>query len=471
MALVKFYRGVRAKYNETTHIDGIYFALDTHEIIVNGDAFGYYSADHKEITTVEFTAPDIITITYANGESDTVTLQTAEAGETAEQSKAGIISKEHIYKLSKIEDGAQVNVIEKVKVDGVEVSVQDKEVDIDLTPLKDTIKKQKVVAGDTSVTIVEETEGTKVSVKVKPGGSINVTETGLEVDQSALTEYVGDNEGIKVTEVPGENKKKINLILNPREGNILSATTDGAYASVKLKKLEVGPEETTIASRYGLVGIQADGTEITISGPTIDIIKDKFLKNVELGTIPAEQPNAGDDALIFTFNLEDGSTKTEYVNLSTFLREAEAGNGIEFITGDDQVKRYTIKISAASEKDSSAQPYLVVDETGLKLVGLNAELEAIKTLAKQWQTEVEEKTTGHVLVTVTTEADGHKKVVISETDIASAEALEALIKRVEDLEDKRELSDYWAEPDNGDFPEAEDLDWNMANQDDWAEED
>lgn len=378
MALVKFYRGKRAKYNETTHLDGIYFALDTNEIIVNGEAFGYYSADHKEISTVEYTAPNVITITYTNGESDTVSLQMAVAGESVEQSKAGLVSAESIYKLSKIEDGAQVNKIEEIEVDGEAVTLEGKKAKINLLDLKNTVKKQKITAGDNSVTVTEGAEGTTIVTKIKPGGKINVTSEGLEVDQAALTEYIGDNEAIKVTDVPGQNQKKVSLVLNQRAGNILTATADGAYVSIKLKKLEVGPEEKTIASRYGLVGIQADGSEITLNGPTIDIIKDKFLKNVELGTIPAEQPNAGDDALIFTFNLEDGSTKTEYVNLSTFLREAEAGNGIGFSTGSDGVKRYTVKISTASENNSTGQAYLVVDETGLKLVGLNSELSAIK---------------------------------------------------------------------------------------------
>ena len=40
MAQVKFYRSLKEKYNESTHLDGIYFATDTFEIIVNNKTYG-----------------------------------------------------------------------------------------------------------------------------------------------------------------------------------------------------------------------------------------------------------------------------------------------------------------------------------------------------------------------------------------------------------------------------------------------
>ena len=40
MAQLKFYRGLKANYvAETTHKDGIYFATDTNEILMNGKAY------------------------------------------------------------------------------------------------------------------------------------------------------------------------------------------------------------------------------------------------------------------------------------------------------------------------------------------------------------------------------------------------------------------------------------------------
>ncbi len=40
MAIVNFYRGLKEKYNQTTHKDGLYFSTDTLEIMLNGDSFG-----------------------------------------------------------------------------------------------------------------------------------------------------------------------------------------------------------------------------------------------------------------------------------------------------------------------------------------------------------------------------------------------------------------------------------------------
>ena len=40
MAELKFYRGIKAKYSEEEHKDGIYFATDKHEIILNGESYG-----------------------------------------------------------------------------------------------------------------------------------------------------------------------------------------------------------------------------------------------------------------------------------------------------------------------------------------------------------------------------------------------------------------------------------------------
>ena len=40
MAELNFYRGIKAKYSEEEHKDGIYFATDKHEIILNGSTYG-----------------------------------------------------------------------------------------------------------------------------------------------------------------------------------------------------------------------------------------------------------------------------------------------------------------------------------------------------------------------------------------------------------------------------------------------
>lgn len=62
---IQFIKGLRANYNETLYRDGIYFAENTGEILVNGVAYGLstltkneiYQAINSKIASVEFTIP------------------------------------------------------------------------------------------------------------------------------------------------------------------------------------------------------------------------------------------------------------------------------------------------------------------------------------------------------------------------------------------------------------------------------
>ena len=64
MAIVHFYRGVKANYNSVTHADAIYWCTDTCEIIMNGDTYGKNldgsqilvggNSDYANMTIAEF---------------------------------------------------------------------------------------------------------------------------------------------------------------------------------------------------------------------------------------------------------------------------------------------------------------------------------------------------------------------------------------------------------------------------------
>ena len=73
MAQLKFYRGLKANYQaETTHKDGIYFATDTNEILMNGKAYTGALASGKVVTNVALSADKSkLVITY----SDTTTTE------------------------------------------------------------------------------------------------------------------------------------------------------------------------------------------------------------------------------------------------------------------------------------------------------------------------------------------------------------------------------------------------------------
>ena len=73
MAQLKFYRGLKANYvAETTHKDGIYFATDTNEILMNGKAYTGALAAGKVVTNVALSSDKSkLVITY----SDTTTTE------------------------------------------------------------------------------------------------------------------------------------------------------------------------------------------------------------------------------------------------------------------------------------------------------------------------------------------------------------------------------------------------------------
>lgn len=73
MAQLKFYRGLKANYvADTTHKDGIYFATDTNEILMNGKAYTGALAAGKVVTNVALSADKTkLVVTY----SDTTTTE------------------------------------------------------------------------------------------------------------------------------------------------------------------------------------------------------------------------------------------------------------------------------------------------------------------------------------------------------------------------------------------------------------
>lgn len=68
MAQLKFYRGLKANYvAETTHKDGIYFATDTNEILMNGKAYTGALASGKVVTNVSLSADKSkLVVTYSD---------------------------------------------------------------------------------------------------------------------------------------------------------------------------------------------------------------------------------------------------------------------------------------------------------------------------------------------------------------------------------------------------------------------
>lgn len=189
MSTVKFYRGLKSAYDGAVkHKDCIYFATDKGEILVNGTSYGLgsdtlndlNSAINARIKGVEFVAPDTIKVTDGLGNE---TIYTIPLSSTTDN---GLMSATDKTKLDGIAEGAQVNILEGVQVDGKDLIVADKKVNIDLnTPLssiKSDIGNLKTAVGD-----LQESAQTYSITKVTEGISdTNVKEQYKLVDKDGV---------------------------------------------------------------------------------------------------------------------------------------------------------------------------------------------------------------------------------------------------------------------------------------------
>lgn len=118
MAQVKFFRGNAANYSASTHADAIYFAKDTHELILNNVKYGVSEENStllsNAVTGVAWTSPDTLTFTRGNGK-EYLNVVFPPANSTTD----GLMAAAHVVKLTGIEEGAQVNDIENISIDGI----------------------------------------------------------------------------------------------------------------------------------------------------------------------------------------------------------------------------------------------------------------------------------------------------------------------------------------------------------------
>lgn len=83
--MAKFYRGLRVNYNQTTHADGIYFATDSAEILMNGVSYtGIVSGKEKVVELISLnTDGTAIVITYTDGSKSEIEISTASGNYTS----------------------------------------------------------------------------------------------------------------------------------------------------------------------------------------------------------------------------------------------------------------------------------------------------------------------------------------------------------------------------------------------------
>lgn len=242
----------------------------------------------------------------------------------------------------------------------------------------------------------------------------------LKVADTALVQYVGDEDTIHISAVDAQNNKTVSSLLT-------------------IKEVSTGVPDT-VAHRYMLAG-----TGTTKIGEYIDIPKDSALVNFYLGhvddllqgtTAQTEEstsstvvPGTGDTALVWIMQLSNGNYKLTAVDVHSFIDETEFASGV---TWDSTAKKVKGVVDSTSEKDSQDTPvdFLTVGEDGFKISGIKAEIDRkLAAIVENLDATVTGATSGNHITISIEELDGklvQNGLTIEENDIASATDLAAL---------------------------------------------
>ena len=209
---------------------------------------------------------------------------------------------------------------------------------------------------------------------------------------------------ITVTPPENEGNTDIKVAIANADTNILKIGTDGLDTEITLKKVE-SVTDNTLASQYQLVG-----KNNKVLGTTIDIPKDRLLKDAKLGyanasvnestgeitigSAGASEIEGQPQYLILSMSIDTGAYKGVVVDLSQFLTEKEFKDGLVL---EGNVVKGNVKTD---------DKFLGVDENGFFTKGIEdaidskiANLDKTDTaVAKKFVTSVSE-TDGLITVT------------------------------------------------------------------------
>jgi hypothetical protein len=213
------------------------------------------------------------------------------------------------------------------------------------------------------------------------------TSKKIKVADSALTQYFGDEKTIHAEVDTTTNKKTFNTLL-------------------KIVK-NTSPSETEVKEEYYLADV--DGTAIT-GADTIKIYKDSHIVSI---TYITDSGDTHYQNLEYKYIDASGATKTEYVDISSLVLEAEFASGV---TITNHVAHGVV--------DSTSETFLTVGANGFKLAGVQ---DAIDAAVEDLDATVSNSgNSGHVGVEIVEENGKLISVTVSEDDIASADDLEGL---------------------------------------------
>lgn len=223
MAQVNFYRGLKGKYVQETHADGIYFATDTFEILMNGSSFG-----GGGIEDVQFSEGKLL-FTFRDGTNMEVPIT------EATQSLPGLLSAADKTKL----DNLPTNESLTADLEGINEKIGTNE-------YTDTnyISKETNLT-DAAKQLDEEIKATNDNLAILDAATIK----GVQVNGTNLTPSAGKVNIPNATTVADgamskEDKTKLDKVIDSGDGNQYLAN-DGTYKTITKTTVGLGNVDNT----------------------------------------------------------------------------------------------------------------------------------------------------------------------------------------------------------------------------------
>lgn len=254
-----------------------------------------------------------------------------------------------------------------------------------------------------------------------------ITDALEELEEQINANAVTSEDGsIVVTPTSGGTDLSVNI-----DGkSIVLNDNDELVADLKLSA--VTPSSVNVREEYALVN--HDGT---VLGETVKIYKDSSLYGAQLGHVDdvlsdPDDPTSlvegsGDTSLDLIYHKEDGTYELVAIDVNDFLEESEFKDGL---TVDNHVVKVLVDPESEQvvigDESGDTVPVLSVSEDGVKIDNIRAAIGYAISLVNSDITAVDE----HVAVEVVQEGAEIKQVLVTTTDIASEEELNAVEESV-----------------------------------------
>ena len=270
--------------------------------------------------------------------------------------------------------------------------VESKKVVMSVSEDKGTISVDKgtIESSDKTVVIGDLSEGNGIDFKVNIDNDTLIADknTGvISVASAALTQYVGDEDTIHISAADAQNNKIVSSYLT------IQKVTTGLSEEVK--------------EEYHLIG--HSGTTI---GDPVKIYKDSHIVSI---TYITDTGDTHYQNLQYVYLDASGETKTEYVDISMLVLEAEFASGL---TIENHVARGVV--------DPTSETFLTVGADGFKLSGVQDAIDSAVSGAVETLDADKSGSTEHITVNVVEENGVITTVTVEEDNIANADDLEEL---------------------------------------------